>query len=281
MKKLFLLSVSILIAVAAFAGDYIDRPDTLRILAIGNSFSEDAVENNLCELLDAAGIPAIIGHMYIGGCSLERHCNNALSDAGVYRYRKIVDGKKVESNDVKLSEALLDEPWTHVSLQQASGLSGLYSTYEPFLTALIEYVAVLVPAGTALMFHQTWAYSKDSSHSDFPLYGKSQMNMYVSILEAVSEAMSKHPQLTVLIPSGTAIQNARTSSMGDVFTRDGFHLDFNYGRYAAACTWFAAVTGLRASDNSWKPGTVDEETARICRKAADLAVDEPFKVSDL
>lgn len=289
MKKFILLSASILITIAASAHDYetekdisyLDRTDTLRILAIGNSFSEDAVENNLWELLDAAGIPAIVGNMYIGGCSLESHYNNAMADAGVYRYRKIVGGKMVESNNVKLSEALADEPWTHISLQQVSGLSGLYATYKPYLAALIGYVSELAPKTAALMFHQTWAYAKDSSHPDFPLYGKDQSNMYARILNAVSEAMAEHPQLTVLIPSGTAIQNARTSVMGDVFTRDGFHLNCDYGRYAAACTWFAAITGLRASENPWKPESVDEKTAGICRKAADLAIDEPFKASDI
>ena len=38
----------------------------IRILAIGNSFSQDAVEQYLYELFDAAGIKVIIGNMYIG-----------------------------------------------------------------------------------------------------------------------------------------------------------------------------------------------------------------------
>lgn len=289
MKKIFLFALLMCVAFAAVARSYqlekdisyLDRPDTLRILAIGNSFSEDAVENNLWELLDAVGIPAIVGNMYIGGCSLERHYNNMTSDAGAYRYRKIVNGKTVESHNVKLSEALADEPWTHVSLQQASGLSGRYATYRPYLAALVGYVAGMVPDKASLMFHQTWAYANDSSHPDFPFYGNDQTKMYSKITAAVSEAVAEHPQLTVVIPSGTAIQNARTSVMGDVFTRDGYHLNYDFGRYAAACAWFAAITGLRASDNPWKPDSVDEETAGICRKAADLAVDEPFKVSDI
>lgn len=289
MKKLLLLSVSLLVAIAAAARgyktekdiSYLGKPDTLRILAIGNSFSEDAVENNLWELLDAAGIPAIVANMYIGGCTLERHYNNSVSDAGAYRYRKIVGGKTTEKQGVKLSEALEDEPWTHVSFQQASGLSGLYATYRPYLDELIDYVSDLVPDGATFMFQQTWAYSKDASHPEFPVYGKDQMNMYVRIMNAVSEAMAEHPRLTLLIPSGTAIQNARTSVMGDVFNRDGYHLEYNYGRYTAACTWFAAITGLRASDNPWKPESVDEGTAAICRRAADLATDEPYKVSDI
>ena len=256
---------------------YLHSPDTLKIIAIGNSFSEDAIENNLWELLDAAGIPAIVGNLYIGGCTLERHYNNAMADAPEYRYRKVVNGKTVEKWGVRISEALQEEKWTHVSFQQASGVSGIYPTYNPYLKELIKYVKGF--CSPTLIFHQTWAYSKDSDHGAFPQYGRSQKNMYDFIVNAVSSALADNPEITLLVPSGTAIQNARTSAMGDTFNRDGFHLEFTYGRYAAACTWFAALTGLRASDNPWKPASVTEEAAAICRKAADLAVDAPLKVS--
>lgn len=258
---------------------YLHAPDTLKILAIGNSFSEDAIENNLWELLDAAGIPAVVANLYIGGCTLERHYNNIVADAPEYRYRKVVDGKTAERWGVRISDALREEQWTHVSLQQASGVSGFYATYDPYLTELIKYVKGF--CSPQFIFHQTWAYSKDSDHGAFPMYGKDQMNMYNFIMNAVREALKDHPEISIVVPSGTAIQNARTSFLGDSMNRDGFHLDFSYGRYTAACTWFAALTGLRASDNSWKPEKVDLETARVCRKAADLAFDQPFKVSDI
>ena len=289
--KRIIAFISSLLAFAAIAGAqnyttveniaYTHSPDTLKILAIGNSFSEDAVENNLWELLDAAGIPAIIGNLYIGGCSLERHYNNSLSDAQAYRYREITGGKTVQQRNVSLSDALKKESWTHVSFQQASGFSGQYISYNPYLKELISYVKGRTSTETKLIFHQTWAYSKDSSHPQFPSYGRDQKNMYRLIADAVASALAEHPEITLLVPSGTAIQNARTSSLGDTFTKDGYHLELTYGRYTAACTWFAAITGKRASDNTWKPQSIDEETAAICRKAADLAIDEPLKVSDI
>ena len=48
----------------------------LKVLAIGNSFSVDAVEQNLYELAKANGDRIVIGNMHIGGCSLERHYLN-------------------------------------------------------------------------------------------------------------------------------------------------------------------------------------------------------------
>lgn len=43
---------------------------TIKILAIGNSFSEDAIEQYLHELAYADGIETVIGNLYIPGCSL-------------------------------------------------------------------------------------------------------------------------------------------------------------------------------------------------------------------
>ena len=39
-----------------------------------------------------------------------------------------------------------DERWDYVSFQQASGVSGEYETYEPYLLALQAYVRRRVPA---------------------------------------------------------------------------------------------------------------------------------------
>ncbi|MDE5889654.1 MAG: DUF4886 domain-containing protein, partial [Bacteroidales bacterium] len=104
---------------------------TIRILAIGNSFSQDAVEQYLYELFQADGQKVIIGNMYIGGCTLERHCGNVNEDKAAYEYRKVVDGSKTNRTGVKLSEALEDEEWDYVSIQQASGVTGMIETITP------------------------------------------------------------------------------------------------------------------------------------------------------
>ena len=47
----------------------------MRILAIGNSFSQDATAM-LQPVLAASGIQAEVVNLYIGGCPLERHWQN-------------------------------------------------------------------------------------------------------------------------------------------------------------------------------------------------------------
>ena len=150
--------------------------------------------------------------------------------------------RKDEYPETKLIDALLDEPWDYISLQQASGKSGEYDTYNPYLKSLISYLRKYAPKKDfKLVWHQTWAYASDSDHKQFPKYGSNQMQMYEAIMAATRNAL-KDNKFDVLVPSGTAIQNARTSYIGDKMNRDGYHLEVNYGRYTAACTWFEAIS---------------------------------------
>ena len=263
------------------AGGVYAQQKTVRILAIGNSFSQDAVEQYLHELAEAEGISTIIGNMFIGGCSLERHVKNARDNASAYAYRKIgTDGKKREKGKMSLEAVLADEAWDYVSLQQASPFSGMYETYEASLPELIEYVKARLPKKTKLMLHQTWAYASTSKHSGFKNYNCNQLTMYQAIADAVKKA-AKANKIKIVIPSGTAIQNARTSFIGDHLNRDGYHLDVKIGRYTAACTWFERIFKHNVVGNPYAPEGLDEVRKAVAQKAAHAAVKHPYKVTEL
>ena len=101
MKHFLSLLLFLVINIHAYASD----DGVIRILAIGNSFSQDAIENYLHQLAEASGKQTIIANMYIGGCTLERHYNNAQNNTAAYSYRKIgVDGMKVSKEGVTLEE---------------------------------------------------------------------------------------------------------------------------------------------------------------------------------
>lgn len=263
------------------AGGAYAQQKTVRILAIGNSFSQDAVEQYLHELADAEGISTIIGNMFIGGCSLERHVKNARDNAPAYAYRKIgTDGKKKEKGKMSLEMVLADEDWDYVSLQQASPFSGMYETYEASLPELIEYVKARLPKKTKLMLHQTWAYASTSNNSGFKNYNRDQLTMYQAIVDASKKA-AKANKIKIIIPSGTAIQNARTSFVGDHLNRDGYHLDVKIGRYTAACTWFERIFKHNVVGNPYGPEGLDEARKAVAQQAAHAAVKRPYKVTEL
>lgn len=258
------------------------QPDkVVRILTIGNSFSEDAVEQHLFDLAKAEDIRIIIGNMYIGGCSLEKHLKNARGNKPAYKYRKIgLDGRKVETKSFTLEAALADEHWDYVSFQQNSGRSGQYDTWMASLPELMAYVKSRIPKKTQMVLHQTWAYDKDSKHKDFKNYNHDQDLMYKSILNAVHKA-AKELDVKIIVPCGTAIQNARTTPLGECITRDGYHLHKTYGRYVAACTWYEKILKKNVVGNSYKPNGMTPDQQRQAQKSAHAAVKQPKKVKTI
>ena len=273
MKKFLYLFLFCCIAVISYAGT------PVKILAIGNSFSEDAIEQNLNELASAAGYSTIIGNLYIPGCSLERHYDNAARNIGDYRYRKIgVDNVTVETNKVALETAIGDEKWDYISLQQASHFSGLWNTYEPYLHELVTYIHKLAPQAK-IVWHQTWAYAQNSDHSGFKNYAGSQKQMYDEIMKCSQRAVNEEG-FDIIVPNGTAIQNARTTFIGDNITRDGYHLNLVYGRYTAACTWFEAIFKKSVVGNSYAPKVMSRELIRAAQTAAHNAVSNPYSVTE-
>lgn len=119
-KSLYLLILTVVsFTVSCYNALAGDTDKAIKILAIGNSFSVDALEQHFYDLAHAEGIDVIVGNMYIGGCTLQKHLDNALNDKPAYTYRKIgLDGKLVVTKKVSLAQALADESWDYISFQQ-------------------------------------------------------------------------------------------------------------------------------------------------------------------
>ena len=277
--RIFLRSVILALFCLVSVAMNAQSDKVIRILTIGNSFSEDAVEQHLYDLAKADGVDVIIGNMYIGGCSLKKHLLNANTNKPAYKYRKIgLDGKKIQTLEVTLETALADEKWDYVSFQEKSGQSGIYESWTESLPELLAYVKARVPAKARMVIHQTWAYDSTSTHRDFHRYDHNQQKMYASIVDAVRKS-SKLTKIKMVIPSGTAIQNARTTLLKDKITRDGYHLHKTYGRYVAACTWYEKIFRKNVIGNSYKPEKMTVEEQLAAQKSAHAAVKMPNKVT--
>ena len=221
---------------------------SLKVLAIGNSFSVDSM-TYLYDIAKAEGVEEIIlGNLYIGGCSLQTHANNASSGSASYKYYKNTTGEWTETASVSMLTALKDEAWDIVTLQQSSGVSGVENTYvKSQLQIIANVVKKNVPNENVRMaWHMTWAYQQTSTHSEFVNYANNQKKMYTSIVSAVKNRITVNDNFPMIIPSGTAIQNARTSYIGDALTRDGYHLN-DLGRFISGYMWYFTLTGSAPS----------------------------------
>src|SRR5690606_5588397 len=207
----------------------------IKILAIGNSFTQDAIETNLYELAKAAGVEVVIGSITKGGSALVTHWQNISQDKADYSYLKIVGETRTRNPEPqRISTVLTEEDWDYISIQQVSDNSGLYNTYDN-LPDIMQYLPEnSTNPNVEFILHQTWAYQTNSTHAGFPKYDSNQLTMYNAII-ATTTRVATEQNIGIIVPAGTAIQNGRTSYLGDNFTRDGYHLDLSYGRYTAAC----------------------------------------------
>ena len=254
------------------------KDKVLRILTIGNSFSDDTMQY-VYQIASSAGVEKIeLGNLYIGGCTLATHVSNAKEDKGAYEYRQNSRGVWSTTANYKMSKALASKEWDFISMQQASGSSGLEVTYKD-LDYLIKYVRERANPDAVLVWNMTWAYQQDSTHSEFPRYGSDQKKMYESILSAVSKKVDTKSEIKIISPTGTAIQNARTSYIGDNLTRDGYHLTYGLGRYTAGLTFFHALTGLPIDNVGYAPDGIEEEEKKIAIESAVNAVKNPRQIT--
>ena len=255
---------------------------TLKVLAIGNSFSSDATEY-LWDIAKDGGVENItIGNLYIGGCTLATHYSNINSNKGAYTYYKNTNGKWTSTANCTVLKALEGEEWDIVTVQQASGSSGIESSYSP-LKKILEYIAEKEP-NAEVYWHLTWAYQQNSTHSSFPAYGKDQKKMYDMILKAYDSKVKPQESIVGVIPSGTAVQNLRSSYIGDTITRDGYHMSYDYGRYTVALTWFAYLTGGDVDKVDWLPASYKatlEPHLPAMREAVKAAIAKPFEVTEI
>ena len=221
----------------------------MKILAIGNSFSEDATYF-LHDILSASGVDNKVVNLYIGGCSLERHWQNIEADKRDYQYQ--LNGRKTDRY-VSIDEVLKEEKFDVIITHQASHDSGWKCTYEPFLGLLLDHLAACSSA--KIFLNETWAYETTSTHPNFMRYERDQEKMFTALKEAYEEAAARHG--LSLIRSGEAVQRIRALpefSSGTLrITRDGFHMHFLYGRYAIALMWAAAAADIDVKNCGFIP----------------------------
>jgi len=252
----------------------------IRILMIGNSFSDDTVEHVYPILRDLGYEEIILGNLYIGGCSINMHLSNLLNDVPVYAYRRNTDGTWQTTPGTRMSDALRSQPWDFVSMQSGtsdgSGNTNLASFAR--LPRFIALVRALVPQAK-LVWNMTWVGEPGCSHRDFLLYDCDGDKQYRDMMTTVRAAVLTCPEITCVTATGTAVANARTSYLGNTLCRDYYHLTLGLGRYIAGLTFAGALTGVDLSAVRFVPEDVDARMKAVALEAAANAINAPFTIT--
>ncbi len=243
----------------------------MNILSIGNSFSTNA-HKFLSQIAAADGEEIMLCNLFIGGCSLEQHWNNWREEKTAYDYEIYLPGETemTRADEVAIHEAVEDEDWDVITLQQCSHFSGIRESYTPYLSELAEYCRLMKPKAK-IMLHQTWAYEEGCQHGGFANYGNRQQEMYRALTEAYVDA-ALEADIDLIIPSGRAWQTAR-NTIGDILTVDGYHGN-DMGCYLASACFYEMIFGKSILENSFELPDVDKRTMEILKICVHTAVEK-------
>ena len=136
-------------------------------------------------------------------------------------------------------------------------------------------------------YHMIWAFSEGCNLWSYTYHDYDQMTMYNNIVNITQEKVQNHEDINRVIPSATAIQNARSSFMGDNFNMpdatqggsDGYHLNDD-GDYVAALTWYCHYSGEDANVMAGYTGVLTTDEFAAVAEAVNNAIDVPYAVTE-
>lgn len=216
----------------------------MRILTIGNSFSDDATRY-LHQIAASQGVHFEVVNIAIGGCPLEWHYNNMIENNRSYLliYNGVFTGFYTT-----LEEALTSREWDVITLQQVSHYSVKKETYYPYVTELVKYIRSLQP-NAKLLLQETWAYEDGSHRLTVELGYKTHKDMLAD-LKAAYASVAEDEGFDGIIPSGSLFDKMLDGGIEKIH-RDTFHASLGLGRYALGLLWFRYLTGMSVMENSF------------------------------
>ena len=289
--KQILTYILVLCSIIGFSQNSITLPiknnplptDTLRILMIGNSFTYDATEY-IGEIVHYSGIDENTCCVYRviteGGDQLKDWRDR-------YRWKSVRSIEKVAGHlTMGITNGTLQElfhqNWDVISLQQLSRYSIDISTYSPYLEDLLSYIYKdCVNKDVAICWNLPW-----SSWVEYANQDTNEYDGWQKIVSATEEMIQKYG-VDIIIPSGTAIQNARATKLNTEksLTRDGHHIDLGIGRYIVACTLyeslFEPVYGITIQNILWHPNMITNTMAKLARECVSKAIDNWHDTTNL
>jgi hypothetical protein len=240
----------------------------MKILSIGNSFSQDA-QRYLFNLAKHEGVSLTTENLYIGGCSLERHHKNMLENSPSYTLE--LNGQSTGVL-VTMKQVLESVAWDVITLQQASYASAKLETYFPYIEELASYVRSIRPEAK-IFIHETWAYEDDSEKIRATERYNTAKEMLTDIQKCY-KTVAETINADGIIPSGTAMYKAIELGIGKIH-RDTLHASFGAGRYLLALTWYKTLTNNDVTFNNFNG--FDEPVTDREREIIIKAVNEVVK----
>ena len=263
----------------------------LKVLAIGNSFVDDPMAY-FDKIIRSSGIDRSNLCVYSAvksSASLDYWANVCDDSTIVSLHRRsgllempVVEGPLTE---------ILAQDWDVVSVQQVSTLAQDTTKLLPSLPYLVNVIRSKCPnKDVVIAWQQVWSFWNEAKGMAASIQNWQNINVVVK--------HTLYYGVDIVIPTGTAIQNARGTTLNTPhgLLRDDKHLAYGAGRYVAACTWFEAliapvfdvsvvgntavhaITYNEQNNSIYETVPVTNENRTLCQQCAAAAVSHPYEL---
>ncbi len=277
---------------------------TVRLLTVGNSFSQNATRQ-LGNLTTNAGHVLIHQPIVVGGASMELHWGRAAA------YEKDPQATNGLYGKLSLKQHLIAQPWDFVTIQQASIKSHDVATYRPFAKQLHDYIKQHAPKAEVLM-HQTWPYRVDDPRfspttpkAGEPATAADMYKMLTSAYTTIAKELGirrlpvgdafhladtdpkwgyqkdtkydyKNKEQTTLPDQTHSLhvgwRRAKGKDGKESLGMDGHHANMA-GEYLGACVWFEVLFNESVVGNKFITPGLDKDYGRFLQETAHKAVE--------
>ena len=237
----------------------------MRVLSIGNSFSDDA-QRYLRLIAKDEGVEIETLNLCIGGCSLKRHAENI--KVGNREYLFHYNGDMYREDLVTIEEGISMREWDIVTLQQVSTDSFIEESFYPYIHEVVDYVREKLPMAK-IYLHMTWAYEHGCPRVYEVTGGHDAEYMLDGIRRAYLRA-KREIGADGIIPSGELMELLYQNGASKIY-RDTFHASLGLARYALGLLWFKLFTGKSVINNGFDDldEPVSQGDLEIARRCAD------------
>jgi len=300
------LAAAVVVVASVAAAPTQAEPKTVRLLTVGNSFSQNATRY-LESLAKASGHTLVHRPLSVGGASMQLHWDKAQ-----LHEREPQNPSGLYSTKKGLKQELASDAWDFVTIQQASFRSHDVAGYRPYAKQLHDYIKKGSPKAEVLI-HQTWAYraddprfTKPSSTAGEPATRQAMHDALTRAYDTIASELG-----TRVIPVGDAFhladtdakwgyqidtkfdfKNAKAPALPDqthslhtgwrwgkskdgksTLGIDGHHASVA-GQYLAGCVFYEMLFGESVVGNTFVPKEIDADYARFLQETAHRAVAE-------
>lgn len=252
---------------------------TIKILSVSNGTSgNESVSSYLRDIATAQGKTVEIGIAYVdANTGLANHLDNATASNAVYNYNFTdVTGSTITQTGQTLRSIMMRDTWDYIVFEESIAQSGVAEGYTTSLQPLVDMAAgIATNPNVKYLVNQPWAYANTATETGFENYEWDQTTMF----QAIASVMTQVEGMGIsVIPTGTAIQSARTSYLGEDVVSDGQKSLSETGKFVAACTWYEALFGEQVT---YQPKGFSNSDCNLAATAAHTALETPAVVTDM